>query len=112
MPGKPFAKGNQLRKGTKNPNAGRKPDWFKEQMAAIACSPEAVKLVGDVVKGEPVDEFLVLQTGVQVPVKPDADTRLKFLSFASDRGMGKVVQGLEHSGEIGSRLVFIHPESK
>lgn len=81
-------------------------------MREIASSKEALDLVAGAIAGDEVDEFLVLQTGVQVPTKCDAATRLKFLQYATDHGYGKANQPIEHSGEIGSRLVFIHPESK
>jgi hypothetical protein len=64
-----FKKGNRFAKGGKRPNAGRKPDEFKALMAEIASSKEAINLVKDAIEGKEVDEFLVLQTGVQVPVK-------------------------------------------
>lgn len=104
-----FKKGHKFARGGKRAGAGRKPDEFKRLMADIASSKEALELVQGAIKGDPVDEFLVLQTGVQVPVKPDAATRLKFLQYATDHGYGKANQPLEHKGE-GSRLIFIHPE--
>jgi hypothetical protein len=105
-----FKKGHKFAKGGKRLNAGRKPDEFKALMAQIASSKEAIELVTGAIEGKEVDEFLVLQTGVQVPVKPDAATRLKFLQYATDHGYGKANQPIEHSGDVGSRLIFVHPE--
>lgn len=104
-----FKPGNKAAVGNKG--GGRTPDWFKAKMAEIASSKEALDLVTGVIEGKDVDEFLVLQTGVQVPVKADASTRLKFLQYATDHGFGKAPQELKHSGEgLNSRLVFIFPE--
>lgn len=99
LPGRPFQKGNQIAKGHKG-GSGRPPDWFKRKMAELACSEAAINLVEGAIKGKPIDEFLVLQTGVQVPVKPDAATRLKYLAFAADRGGFPSIQKLEHSGTV------------
>lgn len=96
--------------GGKRPGSGRKPDAFKRAMAALVSHPKTIKFIKDIIEGKAVDEFLVLQTGVQVPVKADADTRLKYIQYAADRGMGKVSQPIEHSGDAGTRLIFMHPE--
>lgn len=98
-----FQPGNKVAVGNKG--GGRKPDWFKAKMAEIASSDEAVGFVEDVIKGKDVDEFLVLQTGVQVPVKADAATRLKFLQFAKESGYGKDTQPIE----IREQILLVRP---
>lgn len=102
-----FKKGNRLAKGGKRPNAGRKPDEFKALMREIASSKEAVELVRGAIEGKEVDEFLVLQTGVQVPVKPDAATRLKFLQYATDHGYGKPNQPVEATIREAEPIKFV-----
>lgn len=104
-----FQKGNRASVGNKG--GGRKPDWFKAKMRELASSQDAVDLVEGAIAGKEIDEFLVLQTGVQVPKKPDLDTRLKYLNYATEHGYGKASQPIEHSGDVGSRLIFIHPAS-
>lgn len=104
-----FQPGNRASVGNKG--GGRKPDAFKALMRQIASSPAAVGLIRDAIAGKDVDEFLVLQTGVQVPTKCDAATRLKFIQYATEHGYGKANQPLEHLGE-GSRLIFVHPEGE
>lgn len=98
-------------KGGKRKGAGRKPDEFKRIMAELASNAEAIKYFKKVLgRADDSDEFLVLQTGVQVPIRVDADTWLKFWKEAKDAGFGKATQPIEAVGE-GSRLVFIHPIS-
>lgn len=110
----PFKKGQSGNpKGGKigNKGGGRKPDEFKRIMAALSSNEETIAYFKKVLgRAEDSDEFLVLQTGVQVPIRVDADTWLKFWKEARDSGFGKATQPVEHSGEIGSRLIFVHPE--
>lgn len=40
------------------------------------------------------------------------ETRLDALKWLVERVHGKVSQPIEHSGETGTRLIFMHPESK
>lgn len=109
--GKPFEKGNRASVGNKG--GGRKPDEFKRIMAELSSNEEVLAYFRKVLgRADDSDEFLVLQTGVQVPIKVDADTWLKFWKEASGYGFGRQTQPVEHSGEVGSRLIFVHPESK
>lgn len=103
----PFKKGHKFSKGGKRPNSGRKPDEFKALMRTIASSKEAIELVKGAIEGKEVDEFLVLQTGVQVPVKPDAATRLKFLQYATDHGYGKPNQPIDATVREAEPIQFV-----
>lgn len=106
----PFQKGHKLAKGGKRTGSGRKPDEFKRIMAELASREDTIAYFNKVLKrADDSDEFLVLQTGVQVPIKVDADTWLKFWKEARDTGFGKATQPIEHSGDVGGRLLFIHP---
>lgn len=114
MPAKPFQKGNKQAHGGKRNGAGRKPDEFKAIMAQLSSNDETIEYFKKVLdRADDSDEFLVLQTGVQVPIKVDADTWLKFWKEAAAYGQGKPSQPIEHSGEIGgSRVLFVFPEDK
>lgn len=113
MAGGRFEKGHKTRLGQSNPNAGRKPDEFKRIMAELSSNEETIEYFRKVLgRADDSDEFLILQTGVQVPIKVDADTWLKFWKEAAAYGQGKPVQPLEHSGEIQDtkRMVLVFPE--
>jgi hypothetical protein len=103
-----FGKGKDSRRGKggrRNPPGGRTPNWFKEKMQELAASEAAVEFISDCIKGQPVDEFLVLATGVQVPVKPSAAVRLKAWTEAADRGFGKPTPMLPDGGLTAISLV-------
>lgn len=92
-PGKPFEKGGDPRqgKGPKKgaPNAGRPPDEFKRMMRALASRKDVVarlrKLTG---KSKKVSDELFLKAWEKI----------------TDRGYGKAVQPLEHSGPDGEPI--------
>lgn len=110
-PANPFPFGNKLSKGGARPGAGRKTDAFKAQMAKIASSKAAINFIEGAIKGKDVDEFLVLQTGVQVPVKADGSLKLKCIEFAAHYGYGKPVSVIEmpDGSDAGSGIVIMLP---
>jgi hypothetical protein len=82
-------------------------------MAELSSREETLEYFKKVLDRDPEsDEFLVLATGVQVPIKVDADTWLKFWREASAYGFGKATQPVEHSGELQSRIVIVRPGGK
>lgn len=112
MPSKPFPKGNKLAKGGARKGAGRKSDYFKEQMQRLATKQSAIDFLEGCIDGKDVEEFTVLQTGVQVPVKPSAAVRLKALEFAADRGFGKPTQELHQTGTQGINIFQLIREAE
>ena len=109
--GRPFEVGNRVAVG--NRGGGRPPDEFKRIMAELSSREETLEYFKKVLDRDPEsDEFLVLATGVQVPIKVDADTWLKFWREASAYGFGKATQPVEHSGELQSRIVIVRPGGK
>lgn len=92
-PGKPFEKGGDPRQGRGPkkgaPNAGRPPSEFKAAMRGLA-SRRAV-----------MDRLRTLTGGSK---KVSDDVFLKAFKEVTDRGYGKAVQPLEHSGPDGEPI--------
>ncbi len=101
--GKPFQKGHKLSKGGARVNSGRKPDWFREKMRAIATNEAALQFLEETVLGKDVDEFIT-QQGECIPHRAKAETRLKAWEAAADRGFGKPTQAIEHTGANGGPI--------
>lgn len=91
--GKPFAKGKDGRRGRgpkKNaPNAGRPPSEFKRLMQGIASRADAITRLRKL-------------TGTNKSVSDEVF--LKAFKESADRGYGKAVQPLEHSGPDGDPI--------
>lgn len=88
-----FQKGNDPRRGRgpkkKAPNAGRPPDEFKRAMRGIASRRAALERLKKLTSGSR---------------KVSDDVFLKAFKEVTDRGYGKAVQPLEHSGPDGEPI--------
>ncbi len=91
--GRPFTKGGDPRQGRGPkkgaPNAGRPPSEFKRLMQRIASRPETIRRLRKL-------------TGTAKSVSDEVF--LKAFKEAGDRGYGKAVQPLEHSGPDGDPI--------
>lgn len=110
MPFKPGQSGNP-KGSTPGSGVGRKPDWLKEKCRKIVKDKKLVEFLADVANGKNIEQ-VVNAEGETLPLPAPVKDRIKATELLLDRGFGKVSQTLEHVGEGGSRLVFIHPESK
>ncbi len=103
-----FAKGHSVKKGKASPGSGRTPDWLKEKCKQIVDKRKLVEFLGKVAGGENTEQ-VVTDQGETLSVPAPIKDRIKATEILLDRGFGKVSQPLEHSGEVGGRLLFIHP---
>ena len=91
--GKPFEKGGDPRQGRGPkkgaPNAGRPPDEFKRTMRGIVSRKTVVERLKKLTGGS---------------AKVTDDVFLKAFKEVTDRGYGKAVQPLEHSGPDGDPI--------
>lgn len=76
---------------------GRPADEFRELCGEAFQDVQALALVKSMIAGD-------------MPAKPE--TRLEAVKTLKEWWLGKEKQELQHSGDIGSRLIFVHPESK
>lgn len=106
-----FEKGNKLAKGGARPGAGRKPDWFKEEMQKLATTDKAVKFLKDCIEGEDVDEFITDQ-GECIPHRAKADTRIRAWEAVADRGFGRPTQQVHQTGTQGINLFQLIREAE
>lgn len=106
-----FKPGNKHGKGGAKPNAGRNPDWLREKCRAIFEKEKLAEFMGDVAAGK---EFPQLATseGEVLSLPPSLKDRRAATEWLAERGFGKVAQELQHTGQGGSRLVFVFPEDK
>jgi hypothetical protein len=94
--------------GGKREGAGRTPDWLKAECDKILDRCELFKFLGDIIEGKDVEQAVGDQ-GETISIPPAVRDRLKAAEMLLDRRFGRAQQTIEHSGDIGSRLVFIHP---
>ena len=109
MPGRPFEKGNKIRLGSKNPNAGRPSSKVKQ--LAKSRTLRILKRLADIADGKDLEQ-VVNENGESIKIPSPIREQIKagevVLKVAGDLGPESQV----NIGGEGSRLVFIHPESK
>ena len=103
-----FKKGHSIKKGKSSPGSGRTPDWLKVEASKIGDPLEVIRFYWNVARGEEMEQ-VVTDAGESISTPAQVKDRLKAGELYLDRVVGKVTQPMEHSGDIGSRLVFIHP---
>lgn len=101
--------------GGRRPNAGRKPDWFKRKLRALASSKEALKFLEDAIKGKKID-VRVDKDGDVISVSPTVSARAEVWEKVHDRGYGKPVSLLEMQDGEGNAVmpavVMLPPQRK
>ncbi len=105
-----FEPGNKMGKGGARKGTGPKPNWLKELAADLLKKHKLIEYVGDVARGEQVEDHAqVTVTGKLVRYKTAADTpmRLKAVEFITDRAEGKPRQAIDHVAESGIDLVAL-----
>lgn len=103
----PFQKGHKLATGGKREGAGRPAEWLKEKCRE--AGPNLIKFLIAVANGENMEQ-VVTGAGETVGVPAAVKDRIKAAEIVLERGYGKVPQGLEHSGEIASKTVWLLPD--
>lgn len=95
--------------GGKRKNSGRKPDWFIKKCQEIATSDKALKFLQSVINGDPVEEKKLLAAG-QEPIvvweSASVDARVRAWNSVMDRGFGKALQAVEHSGTVATKYII------
>lgn len=109
----PFKKGQSGNpKGSKpGSGVGRKPDWLKEKCRKIIGDAKLVEFLGKVAGGANTEQ-VVTDQGETLSVPAPIKDRLRAVEMLLDRGYGKASQPIEHSGDSGSRLIFVHPSQE
>lgn len=65
------------------------------------------------IKEKTNDGELLINTMLGLLKSENEDIRVKAVHWLADRGWGKALQPVEHSGEVGHRLQFVlHPTEK
>lgn len=106
-PGKKFKKG-QEGLGGKREGSGRPVEWFREECRRIIERGEILKFLQDVATGKDVEQR-INDNGEVLKIPADVRDRMKASEMLMDRGLGKPVQQLEHSGEIEGRMIIVRP---
>lgn len=102
-----FQPGNRASVGNKG--GGRPPDWIKQEAAKIGDPLAIVRFYWDVANGKDLEQ-VVTDSGVSIAVPAPVKDRLRAGELYLDRVIGKVTQPMEHTGDIGSRVIFVFPE--
>ena len=104
-----FGIGNTAKKGKASPGSGRTPDWLRAKCQALIDKNKLIEFLADVGSGEYMENIFDGSTKTGLMRSADAKDRIRAIEILLDRGFGKATQPLEHSGNVGSRLIFIHP---
>ncbi len=102
-----FQKGHKLAPGGKRKDAGRDPDWLKQQVRDIIGKDKLVQRLAQIARGDNIDQ--PLSNGEVVPIPAPVAEQRKAILDLLERGYGKVVQGIEHSGDVAGRIVIVRP---
>lgn len=107
----PFAKGKDGRRanGGARKNAGRDSDWLKAKCQEQIDKYDLVGFLGKVAGGEDVEQ-VVTSEGTTLSVPAPVKDRLRAAEMLLDRKFGKVPQDLNHSGNIGGRMIFVRAD--
>lgn len=89
-----------------NRGGGRLTKDFTKWMKVLPHSKAARKFIEDLIAGEPIEEKIISGASGwdRVKVPAPAKVRAEVIQYFIDRGYGKAVQSLEHSGKDGSPL--------
>lgn len=86
-----------------NKGGGRPSNEFKEIAKQAFNDVDSIALIKSIIAGVPYPTSFG-----PMPAKPE--TRLEAVKTLKEWGWGKEKTEVEHSGEVGSRLIFVHPE--
>lgn len=93
VPAKPFPKGNQLRKGIPNPNAGRKKDWYKSQCDRLLYDGALFKLLARIASGQETRKHII--DGKIAETGPDFGNMIKAIQELRDTAHGRPSQHVD-----------------
>ena len=102
----PFKKGNNLNPAGGKPGnkgGGRPPDWLKAKCQNIVDKRNLYEWLGEVAAGDLVEQKVVFDNKnkpKKVKCPAEIRDRIKAIEMLSDRGYGKALQSIEHSGQI------------
>ena len=91
-----FQPGHQTRLGQKNPNAGRKPDWFIKRCQELFEQEELLEFVAMVAKG---GKFAQLCAAGIIDGPPSIKSRLEAVTMLKEWGFGKETQPIAFEDE-------------
>lgn len=106
-----FVKGNKFGKGGARKNSGPDPDWVKAKMQDMGTSPRAFAFLKAVIEGEPIEEKKLFDVGgkpITVWESASVDARVRAWNSVMDRGFGKAIQALEHTGTVAAKLTVVY----
>lgn len=92
--------------GGKRKGAGRRPDWLKKKCCDLVDKNKLVEFLSRVADGS--ESFMALdKLGRAVEIGPEIKDRLRAVEMLLDRGFGKAIQGVEHSGSVATTYNLI-----
>lgn len=94
---------------------GRPLNWFRHWCNERLQDPESIELMNAVIRGEEIDDQVIIATGEKVPIKPKAKDRVDLLLRLAEYGVGKPVQltqMLDAEGNAVAPAVILTPQSK
>jgi hypothetical protein len=91
--------------GGKREGAGRKPDWLKEKCKKLIDRKKLLDYLARVAAGEETEERATKYGAVTVAVS--AHDRMHAIELLMDRGFGKALQAVEHSGSVATTFNII-----
>lgn len=109
--GKGKDKDPRIAPGGARKGAGRKPDWFKEEMQRLATTVYAIQFLEDCISGKDVDEYITDQ-GECIPHRAKADTRIRAWEAVADRGFGRPTQQVHQTGTNGVNIFQLIREAE
>lgn len=93
-----------------NPGCGRPADWFKKKCLAIVEKDNLLGFLGKVARGENVEQ-VVTDQGETLPVPASVKDRMRAIEMLLDRGLGRCVTPIEHSGSVSLEQLLCGGES-
>lgn len=88
-------------RGGKREGSGRKPDWLKTKCADLVDRNKLLEFVASVANGKET-EVHYDKLGNAFDAACSIKDRLHAVELLLERGYGKPVQGIEHSGQVAT----------
>lgn len=93
--------------GGRREGSGRKPDWLKERCRELIDSNKLLDYAARVAAGKEYEDR-VTKDGESYKVGVSTHDRLHAFEILMDRGFGKPIQALEHTGSVATSWEIVY----